>query len=161
MRTCNNEEDFNNKVKTFNEKLLLREYPQQEISNINAETNYATRRTHLNHKQTHNNNTNKLIFATKYSPHIKTKDIKQALLKNWEEIEKDQTLNNLFTMKPIIAYKRNPNIGDTLINAQVLNLRETTEQNATQQTDPNISILASLLDEQNTDNNYCHRDNCW
>ena len=152
IRTCNNETDFINKVTTFNAKLRERGYKNQEIQRVTSETKLATRNTLLQHKREIENEQNSLVFTTTYSPHIKTKYIKKALCENWEQIEKDTTLRNLFPRKPIIAYKRNRNIGDKLVNAKVHEITDTRE--ITQQNDPNINILASLLDEQEIDSRY-------
>ena len=42
----------------------------------------------------------KLAFTT-YSPYIGTKDIKEALVKHWDELEKAEILRNLFQNKQL------------------------------------------------------------
>ena len=104
IRTCNNKEDFNQKVNTFKAKLLERGYKEQEITQIIGETNHDTRQTQLQDQQTISSTNNKLVFTTTYSPHIKTRDFKKALLQNWSDLQKDETCRILFPKEPIRAY---------------------------------------------------------
>ena len=105
-----------------------------------------------NNKQINKKTANNLIFTTTYSPHIKTKDLKMCLQKYWAELERDEILKNLFPQPPIIAYKRNKNIKDALVKTKftgITNKETKTSIHTTDSTrDPNIDILASLLDEQ-------------
>ena len=108
-------------------------------------------------KQTNTTMNNSLVFTTAYSPYIKTKEVKQALTKHWCELTKDNTLKHLFPEKPIIAYKRNTNISDTLINAKIHKKTHTTPDSKTRTQTQSISnttvdILASLFEKGNAKN---------
>ena len=78
--------------------------------------------------------------------------MKRALVKHWDEIEKDETLRKLFPEKPLIAYKRNKNLKDTLVRSKLYTAIEhkpgVTQNETKSELDPNIDILASLLEEQ-------------
>ena len=98
----------------FTSKLIDREYTETEITIITTEIKHRNQTQHKIHEQQRKDP----IFTTKYSPYIKTKDLKESLAKYWEELEKDETLKTLFPNHPIIAYKRNKNIKDTLVKTK-------------------------------------------
>ena len=140
------------KTDFFTNKLLERGYKEDEISKTITEIDHSKRQENINNKQTNKETTNNLIFTTTYSPYIKTKDLKECLLKYWAELEKDETLKFLFPKPPIIAYKRNKNIKDALVKTKFTGITNKDTQVSEQTTDsirdPNIDILASLLEEQ-------------
>ena len=155
IRTCSNITDFNSKVKLFTEKLQTRGYTENEISQITKDIKYTNRTSILDNKSNDTNKDKKLVFTTKFNPGIKTSHLKQALLQNWDKIEQDKVLGKLFPEKPLIAYKREKNLKDTLVRAKLnkTTAQETkTSQNGSHpHQDPNIDILASLLEEQETE----------
>ena len=73
-------------------------------------------------------------------------------MKHLAELEKDSTLRNLFPESPIIAYKRNKNLKDTLVKTKFTEVKKQKTNKPDHQTDsqrdPNIDILASLFEEQ-------------
>ena len=127
-------------------------YGVNEIAKITTKIDHNNRSTLINNTATRKETTNKLIFSTTYSPYIKTKDLKETLLQHWANLENDTTLGKLFPEAPTIAYKRNKNLKDTLIKTKFTGVDncETNKHNETTdpQYDPNIDILASLLEEQ-------------
>ena len=179
-RTCNNKHDFNTKANFFTLKLQKRGYKKQEIIDIYNEVEHENRFSYLQNKAVIANK--KLLYVTTYSPHIKTSAIKRALTLNWEMIENNQFLRSHFPEKPTIAYRRNPNLKDILVRSKINteknmqarvvshdktednppmqsnerlitdNVISQSDMNTTGQGDPNISLLASLLEEQYT---YC------
>ena len=96
IRTCNNKEDFNQKVNTFKAKLLERGYKEQEITQIIGETNHDTRQTQLQDQQTISSTNNKLVFTTTYNPHNKTRDFKQHYCKTGLNYKKTTHAGNCF-----------------------------------------------------------------
>ena len=152
MRTCNNEADFNRKVKFFKEKLLTRGYTEKELSQITTRIQHTNRPSVLENTRSGLDKYDKLVFTTSFNPCIETTQLKRALVQHWDKIEQDATLRKLFPEKPLIAYKRNKNLKDTLVRAK-LNTNSEQKLEATQcktrpKLDRNISILASLLEEQ-------------
>ena len=150
-RTCNNTDDFTKKVAFFTNKLLNREYKNNEITKITKGVDHNTRNTLTNTRKA-KTTTNKLIFSTTYSPYIQTKYLKGILVKHWDELKKDTTLINLFPESPTIAYKRNKNLKDSLVKTKFTKEKKNQTHKPDMQTilhsDPNIDILASLLEEQ-------------
>ena len=73
-------------------------------------------------------------------------------MKQWGELKKDTTLIDLFPESPTIAYKRNKNLKDALVitkfTKEKKNQTHKPDMQMTLHSDPNIDILASLLEEQ-------------
>ena len=120
-RTCNNNEDFISKVHFFTQKLQRRNYKKAEITQIIREVKHTERDTYLKNKNktSKKDEDKKIIYTTRYSPYIKTTDIKKALTLNWDIIENNTVLAAQFPQKPIIAYRRNKNLKDTLIKTKM------------------------------------------
>ena len=138
-------------MKFCTQKLLDREYRENEISKITTEINHRNQTIKTATEQ-NNKIKNKLIFTTTYSPYIKTNDLKTSLSKNWVELEKDKTLKTLFPSPSIIAYERNKNLKDALVKTKFTrgtkHQTNHVEQATISTTDQNIDILASLFEEQ-------------
>ena len=60
---------------------------------------------------------NNSIFSIQYNDN--TKYITQILRKRWHIIEKDPTLPILWPEQPIVAYQKNNNLKDKLVNAKL------------------------------------------
>ena len=58
-----------------------------------------------------------MVFETKYKPHVRF--IRTALLKNWDIIANNSILKHIFPNKPMIAYKRETNLRDSLVRAKL------------------------------------------
>ena len=126
LRLCNNRQDFYEKVNSFKENLIRRNYSDNYVSNIVSEINFEERISHLSPKP--KDSSPPLVFKFMYSPHIKTKDLKRCLLKHWHYITEHPTLKNLFPKPPLIAYKRATNLSDSLIRANFISETESNLQ---------------------------------
>ena len=58
-------------------------------------------------------------MVTTYTPHTRKHDLKSALLKHWNKIESNQTLNKLFPNPPLLAFKRARNLADLIVNSKL------------------------------------------
>lgn len=67
-----------------------------------------------------NKNQRQYSFSKQPTLHIKTSHLRlrEALLKHWNIIAADQQLSRLFPHRPIIAYKRAPNLKDSLVKSR-------------------------------------------
>ena len=115
-RLCNNEGDFLEKVNNFKDKLLARNYSDEEINSAFESVCYANRKSFLTKEPKQPNIP--LVFKIIFTPHLCTKNIKHALLKNWHLIENHHLLQTIFPNSPLIAYKRAPNIKDLLVKSK-------------------------------------------
>lgn len=124
-RLCNNEADFIEKRDSFIEKLLLRNYSEEEIASATNGIDHDLRPQYVMDKP----KCNKLPLVIKitYTPHIRTCHLKEALLKHWHLIEDHPELSKVFLDKPIIAYKRARNIKDYLVKSKFPSIRERDE----------------------------------
>ena len=113
----------------------------------------STRQTQLQDQQTISSTNNKLVFTTTYSPHIKQETSKKHYCKTGLTYKKTKHAGYCFPKNRLgpIAYKRNKNISDLLVNSKLRkqnNSPKTTTIQTQQQVDPNIEMLVSLLEEQ-------------
>lgn len=81
-------------------------------------THNITSQHQITQPQPKNTNTifNRLLFKTKYFPHIN--NIRRTLLKHWDIIEKDPTLSLIFPEPPLICYITNKKICNLLTRAK-------------------------------------------
>ena len=63
-----------------------------------------------------------LVFKTIHTPHIQTRHLKKALIKHWNIIAGDPQLFRLFPDRPIIAYKRAPDLKDLLVKSRLTHI---------------------------------------
>ena len=81
-----------------------------------------------------------LVFTTVYNPHVA--GFKRALSKHWDIINDSKHLKAVFPNKPILAFRRNKNLKDTLVRARLK--PDSMEMAAGQDTDE-LDLLISLL----------------
>ena len=117
LRLCNNRSDFNGKVNFFKKKLLERDYSEDFINSATSAITFEHRADLLIPKPKLRNPP--LIFKFTYTPYIKTKDLKQCLLKHWHFIMEHPVLPKIFPNPPLIAYKRANNLSDSLVRASL------------------------------------------
>ena len=87
-----------------------------------------------------------LVFVLPYFPQVHHSNLKRALSKHWHIIEENDYLKSLFPAPPLLAYKRQKNIKDTIIRAR---LQDPTENDSLKELDEeNLQILIELLEEQ-------------
>ena len=96
--------------------LIHRGYKHDNITSFNKVLQY-TQNELLNKTENTNKTNNKPIFTTQYNSN--TKYITQILRKHWNIIENDPTLRILWPEPPIVAYKKNKNLKDTLVSAKL------------------------------------------
>ena len=124
-RLCNNETDFIEKRTSFTEKLLMRDYTEKEIASATSGINHELRAQYIMNKPKCDKLP--LVFKLTYTPHIHTRQIKEALLKNWHLITEHPELSKVFPEKPIIAYKRAKNLKDHLVRSKFTSYTESDE----------------------------------
>ena len=119
FRINNNLEDFIKRVKLFKCKLIERGYYPSEIDMAIKYATVNDRYDLLNKREKQMPKQSPLTFVTKYHPSIKM--LSKILRKYWSSIEKDDEAKALFPRPPVIAYKRNRNIGDIIVSSKVKN----------------------------------------
>ena len=127
---CNNENDFMEKNNSFTEKLLTRNYSPEEIASASNGIIYKQYKQRMTHLLVAKNRTAPPLFKKKnlsYTPHIKTRHLKQALIKHWNIIAGDPQLSPLFPDRPIIACKRAPDFKDLLVKSRLTLDQESNE----------------------------------
>jgi hypothetical protein len=58
-----------------------------------------------------------LVLSSRYNPWISK--LKQCIIKHWHTLNQDEVCKEIFTEKPIIAYKRHRNLADLLTSAKL------------------------------------------
>ena len=139
VRTATNVADYLDRAELFKQKLLLRGYSLNDFNSAFVQVNHADRSKYLTEKQKELNQHSPLVFTTTYSPHLS--GFRKALLHNWEIIEKSDYLRNIFSKKPIIAFRRNKNLRDTLVRARLRPSTDRTDDLESNQLDKLISLL--------------------
>ena len=112
MRNTSNAQKLNELLNLFKLRLLKRGYKNVEIDETFNEIRKIQRSDILKDKQKKKNSS--LVFVTKYNPGLK--HLKKILLKHWFELNKNIRCQRIFKTNPIIAYKRNKNIGEIVKN---------------------------------------------
>lgn len=139
VRTATNIEDYLDRAQLFKQKLLLRGYSLKEFNTAFMQVNHAYRSDYLAEKQNKLNKQTPLVFTTKYSPHLS--GFRKALTHNWDLIEKSNYLEKIFPRKPIIAFRRNKNLRDSLVRARLKPTSNEEDESESNQLDRLISLL--------------------
>ena len=116
VRTSTNLSDYIKRASLFKEKLLLRGYGESEFEYAFSQVNHGDRQLYLNMTK-RKDLTPPLVCVTKYNPHLQF--LRKALVENWDIIENSSTLKQIFQNKPMIAYKRETNLRDSLVRAKL------------------------------------------
>ena len=95
--------------------LITRGYPHKMIQTTLSEVNFAKRQSALQQKK----KTRKQIlpFVTTYHPSVR--NLKNILMQNWNLIQNQPLLKNIFKDPPIISYKRGQSLKDMLVRAKI------------------------------------------
>ena len=117
VRLSNNENDFVSKRNAFKEKLLARNYTGQEFDHATKGINFKERSNYLLPKPREINIP--LVFKIKYTPHLRTKELKESLLRHWHLISENTNLCQIFPKPPFLAFERAPNLKDYLVNSRL------------------------------------------
>ena len=139
IRTSTNKDDFLKRAALFKEKLLLRGYTSREFEQIFKQVDRNLRKTYLIEKTDTKGKCTPLVFTTKYNPHLK--GYHAVLTRNWKYIEESDILRKVFPQKPILAFRRNKNLQDTLVRARLKPLDDTDYLTQTDELDKLISLL--------------------
>ena len=96
-------------------RLITRGYPHKMIQTTLSEVNFAKRQSALQQKK----KTRKQIlpFVTTYHPSVR--NLKNILMQNWNLIQNQPLLKNIFKDPPIISYKRGQSLKDMLVRAKI------------------------------------------
>ena len=91
-------------------------YPQTMIGNLLSDIKFTERESAL---LKHNNKEEKEIlpFVTQYQPSVST--LKEVLMKNWNLIQNQPLLRQIFKEPPIISYKKGKSLKDMLVRAKI------------------------------------------
>ena len=143
VRTSTNNEDYLNRAAIFKEKLLVRGYSNHEFEHAFSQVDHGLRQTYLQEKTRLSIKDTPLVFTTTYNPHLR--GYSTALTRSWRYIEENELLKKVFPRKPILAFRRNKNLQDTLVRAR-LPPREDDEYMYTSNMD-DLDKLIALLEQ--------------
>ena len=101
--------------------LIERGYPQTLIENLQSDIKFTERESAL---LKHNKKEEKEIlpFVTLYQPSVST--LKEVLMKKWNLIQNQPLLRQIFKQPPVISYKKEKSLKDTLVRAKIKRLIE-------------------------------------
>ena len=116
LRTNSPKTTFEENISNFKKRLIDRGYPQTIIENLLLDIKFTERESAL---LKHNNKEEKEIlpFVTQYQPSAST--LKEFLMKNWNLIQNQPLLRQIFKEPPIISYKKGKSVKDMLVRAKV------------------------------------------
>jgi hypothetical protein len=134
IRNCSESHEYELQCQRFTDRLINRGYKPEFIHNIKQSVSHNDRNLLLEHSGEQTIDGPPLVFSTTYTSHLKPKQIKSALTKNWNLISENPLLQSIFKSPPLIAFKRSKNIQDKLVRARI-------------PSDPNIEILCDLMDQ--------------
>ncbi len=120
-RNTNNTEMYNTQADNFKTRLINRGYSSHEINAQSDMVAHENRQEFLKNKKKKGSGT-PLTFVTGYSPYYRG-DLNAVLKKHWHYVSSVPKLANLFHRPPVLAYKRNKNISDSLVRAKLRPLR--------------------------------------
>ena len=107
-----NDDDFAHHLEYLQATLIKRGYNIGLISEIFAKVHSLSRNNLLQYY--HHSPTIKLLFVVPYNSN--TSQVGKTLHDYWQLIQEDDELQDLFSIKPVVAFTRNKNIKDTLIH---------------------------------------------
>ena len=117
-RICTNPEEFEAASKKLTTKLEERGYSNAEItSQINRAR--AKPREELLKYNTKEDKPQRIPYVVTYFPDLP--NLKNTIDKHWPILNIDQKMKKTFTTKPIMAYRRNQNLGDILGQKTIVN----------------------------------------
>lgn len=107
---------FEENISNFKKRLIDRGYPQTMIEDLLSDIKFTERESAL---MKHNNKEEKEIlpFVTQYQPSVST--LKEVLMKNWNLIQNQPLLRQIFKETPIISYKKGKSLKDVLVRAKI------------------------------------------
>ena len=92
-------------------------YPFDIVSNSLVRARVVSRKDSLKQKQDRSQNERPVLSLT-YHPH--NIPVKNVLVKNFHILQADADLKEIFPKPPLVAYKRDTNLGDVLVHSRLL-----------------------------------------
>ena len=109
-RICSNQKDFEIYSDHLKKSFVKRGYKEDELATSIERSNTVSRAIAL--QQVPKAQNNRMTFITTYNR--TNPNIKEVLQKHWHLLQLDTKLANIFSEQPMIAFKRNKNLGDFL-----------------------------------------------
>ena len=112
-RLCSSNSDFNNKCEEMCQFFKKRGYPDSAITTGKHRAQEIDRNTALQSPQ--NKETNRIPFTLTYHP--QNLAVKNVILKNFKILRNDPETQHIFSLPPLISFKRDKNIGTFLVRS--------------------------------------------
>ena len=112
-RLCSDDTDFNNKCEEMCQFFKKRGYPDSAITTGKHRAQEIDRETALQTSQ--NEETDRIPFTLTYHP--QNLAIKNVILKNFKILSNDPETKHIFSLPPLISFKRDKNLGNFLVRA--------------------------------------------
>ena len=113
-RICDQESDFETKAEDMKLRFKNRGYKSQVINEAYNKTKSLKRQDLLQHKQK-TPGEQQVYLVTQYN--TRANELKKIINNNWEMIECDPALKEIFPTAPVVSFKRAPTIGDKLVHS--------------------------------------------
>ena len=112
-RLCSDDTDFNNKCEEMCQFFKKRGYPGPAVTTGKHRTQEIDRETALQTSQ--NKETDRIPFILTYHP--QNLAIKNVVLKNFKILGNDPETKHMFSLPPLISFKRDKNLGNFLVRS--------------------------------------------
>ena len=112
-RLCSDDTDFNNKCEEMCHFFKKRGYPDSAVNTGKHRAQEIDRETVLQTSQ--NEETDRIPFTLTYHP--QNLAIKNVILKNFEILSNDPETKHIFSLPPLISFKRDKNLGNFLVRS--------------------------------------------
>ena len=112
-RLCSDDTDFNNKCEEMCQFFKKRGYPDSAVTTGKHRAQEIDRETALQTSQ--NEETDRIPFTLTYHP--QNLAIKNVILKNFKILNNDPETKHIFSLPPLISFKRDKNLGNFLVRS--------------------------------------------
>ena len=113
-RLCSNDETFHIKGKEMCSFFLSRNYPEQVINQAFLRVSNTPR--HVSLQPSYKSSSNRPILVIPFHPH--NIPVKKIVNQNWNILSRDPGIGHSFKERPMVAYKRRPNLRDHLVHSK-------------------------------------------
>jgi len=119
VRNCSDKKTQEEETAFFHEKLTRRGYNPTTLKSISQEILNTSRENLLQHtgRKSKKDLTPPLVMVTKFHPAIRK--LSRTIRKHWKHTQNDPECQALFKNLPMIAYKREKNLGDFIISSKL------------------------------------------
>ena len=111
-RICTEPAEFEKSSRTLKTKLINRGYTEEEITSQINRAREKPREELLKYNTEQRETSQRIPYVVTYYPDLP--NLKTAVEKHWPILHINQKMKDTFTHKPIMAYRRNRNLGDIL-----------------------------------------------